>query len=361
MVLPRVLAFLGAGFITLLNGEPLAPPYRNHRDLLVWIDADGVERPVGTTEEWERRRIHIFLGMQQAMGPLPDRSKLVDIDVWETGRREESAYTRLTITFAAEPGDRVPAYLFVPKGGASGVRRPGIVALHQTSRFGKGAASGEDPNRNLAYAPELAERGYIVVAPDYPSFGDYTYDFNADGYVSGSMKGVFNHMRCVDLLCARSDVDPERIGAIGHSLGGHNAMFLGAFDRRVKAIVSSSGWTPFHDYYGGAIAGWTSDRYIPRLRDFYKLDPNLAPFDFYEVVGAFAPRAFFSVSPLRDDNFAVEGVRKAIAEARKVYRLYGAEERLQVRYPDAPHDFPAAERREAYGFLDRVLGRPSGP
>jgi cephalosporin-C deacetylase-like acetyl esterase len=44
------------------------------------------------------------------------------------------------------------------------------------------------------------------------------------------MKGIFNHMRAVDLLCSRPEVDPKRIGAIGHSLGGHNAMFVGLFD-----------------------------------------------------------------------------------------------------------------------------------
>lgn len=47
---------------------------------------------------------------------------------------------------------------------------------------------------------ELAERGYIVIAPDYPSMGDLTdYDFSSDRYESGTMKAIFNHMRCVDL------------------------------------------------------------------------------------------------------------------------------------------------------------------
>ena len=58
------------------------------------------------------------------------------------------------------------------------------------------------------------------------------------------MKGIWNHMRCVDLLVSRDDVDAEKIGTIGHSLGGHNAIFLGVFDRRVKVVVSSCGWTP---------------------------------------------------------------------------------------------------------------------
>jgi acetyl esterase/lipase len=169
------------------------------------------------------------------------------------------------------------------------------------------------------------------------------------------MKGVVNHMRGVDLLRAREEVDPKRIGAIGHSLGGHNAMFLGVFDPRMKVIVSSCGWTPFHDYYGGRLKGWDQDRYIPRIRTAYGLDPNRVPFDFYEVVGVLAPRAFFSNSPLRDDNFDVKGVKKAEPKACEVYALLGAADQLQVRYPDSAHDFPPQVRREVYAFIDRVL------
>src|SRR5206468_2242020 len=122
--------------------------------------------------------------------------------------------------------------------------------------------------------------GYVVLCPDYPSFGDYPYDFKKSHYASGTMKGIFNHMRCVDLLQGREEVDPQRIGVIGHSLGGHNAMFVAVFDPRIKVIVASCGWTPFADYYGGKIAGWSSDRYMPRLREKYDLDIKRVPFDF---------------------------------------------------------------------------------
>ena len=159
------------------------------------------------------------------------------------------------------------------------------------------------------------------------------------------MKGICNHIRGVDLLQARAEVDPERIGVIGHSLGGHNAMFLGAFDVRLKVIVSSCGWTPFHNYYDGKLAGWTSDRYMPRIRDVYGLDPDRVPFDFYEVAAALAPRAFFSNSPVADDNFDVRGVKKAEPKVREVYALLGAADRLQIRYSAGSHDFSKDARR----------------
>lgn len=346
-----LLAFLAP---RLRAAETDAPPeYSNHRQLRVWRDAAG-EHPVDSTADWAKRLAHILLGMQQAMGKLPGRSKLPPLDVKVTDKMVGAGFTRLTLSFAADQGDRVPCYLFLPAVGEN-KRVPGILALHQTTVTGKGQPAGLADSENLHYALELARRGYVVLAPDYPSFGDYKYDFNADTYTSGSMKGIFNHMRAVDLLQSRPEVDPARIGAIGHSLGGHNAMFVGVFDERIKVIVSSCGWTPFHDYYGGKLEGWTSDRYVPAIRDVYKLDPDKVPFDMYEIVAALAPRAFFSNSPLHDGNFEVAGVRKAIAEAKGIYELLGAGENLQVRYPDSGHEFPPQVRHEAYQFIDRIL------
>jgi len=98
---------------------------------------------------------------------------------------------------------------------------------------------------------------------------------------------------------------------------------------------------------------------MPRLRDVFQLDPDRVPFDFYEVVAALAPRAFFSNSPLCDSNFDVTGVKKAIVVAAKIYMLYHAQSQLQVRYPDCEHDFPPAIREEAYQFIDQVLKHKS--
>ena len=335
----------------------------DHTRLNYYLDERGAERPVKTPADWAKRRAQILRGMQEAMGPLPDRSNLAPLDVKVTGEAKADGYTRLTLSFVAERGDRVPADLYLPASAARGERLPAILALHQTSTQGRRDLGGGAKNPNMGYAPELARRGYVVLCPDYPSFGDYRYDFAADDYVSGTMKGVFNHMRCVDLLRARDDVDGERIGVIGHSLGGHNALFLAAFDERVKAAVTSCGWTPFGDYYGGNIGGWTSDRYMPRLKDAYGLDPERVPFDFHEVIAAVAPRAVFSSSPLRDDNFAVAGVKKAAAAAQPVFDLLGASDRLKVIYPDVAHDFPPEVRRQAYAFLDQALGHepPGGP
>lgn len=299
-------------FSLALSGQDdaIAARYRNHRELTYYVDEAGKQQPIDSRAAWQRRRAHVLAGMQAAMGKLPSRENLPPLDVQVLETVQGKGFTRLKISFVAEAGDRVPAHLFLPDA-AKAKPAPAMLALHQTTSIGKDEPAGLGGLENLHYGLELAERGFVVLAPDYPSFGDYKYDFKAGDYVSGTMKGIFNHMRCVDLLQSRSEVDPERIGVIGHSLGGHNAMFVAAFDERLKAIVSSCGWTPFHDYYDGKIAGWTSDRYMPRLRDVYGLDPDRVPFDFYEIVASFAPRGFFPTRPWPTATLPWQGSRKA--------------------------------------------------
>jgi len=270
----------------------------------------------------------------------------------------------LHLDFLAAEGERVPAYLYLPHRSAVSGRSPAILALHPTGAIGKEIVDGQG-KENRGYAMELAKRGYVVIAPDYPSFGELSdYDFENDRYSSGTMAAIFYHMRCVDLLTQRTDVDPERIGVIGHSLGGHNAIFAGAFDERLKVVVSSCGWTQmaFYDIgpvgiqqYGGRLGPWAQDRYMPPIREKYQLDGDKIPVDYHEMIALLAPRAFFSNSPVNDSNFDVHGVEVGMEKAWDVYRFFGEEEKLQVRYPDAEHDFPTITRREAYEFVDKAL------
>lgn len=337
------------------------PSYPDHSDLTVWLDDEGQLRPVQSPADWERRRQHILSAMQQVMGRLPEAEELPPLEIQELDREEFPTYSRLSIRYRVDVGFETPAHLYLPKAtrpetGAPATKLPGVLALHPTSPLGKRVVAGEGPRANRGYAVELAERGFVVLAPDYPSFGDLAdYNFHTDRYVSGTMAALVSHRRGIDLLAAHAQVDSERIAVIGHSLGGHNAMFLGAFDERVKAIVSSCGWDPFHHYYGGKLAGWASDRYMPRIRELYGLDPAAMPFDFYEVAAALAPRGFFSCSPLRDSNFDAQGVKTAEPKIAAIYRLLGAEPQLVIQYPDSEHDFPPETRVQAYEFLQRVL------
>ncbi len=370
--LMRFLPLLFAAIVTGHTGnadpdeKPKVSNEIRHSDLSVYLADDGTSKPIHTTGDWELRRRQIIKCAEAAMGEMPTLENLpFDPKLSEDVRIGD--VRRITMTIAIEHSDRLPIDLYLPKSLANIVdvndllnarshsKLAAIVSLHPTGAAGKRIVAGEG-KQGRQYGVELAQRGYVVIAPDYPSFGQYDrYDFANDNYVSGTMKGIVNHRRCVDFLSALSFVDADRIGVIGHSLGGHNAIFLGAFDLRLKVIVSSCGWCPFHDYYSGDITGWTSDRYMPRLRDVYELNPDNVPFDFYELIAALAPRTFVSVSPVRDANFDINGVKKAIPVAGSIYALFKAREELILLTPDCEHDFPTDMRLQSYNVMDRVL------
>ena len=336
-----------------------APDYPDHRRLMLVRDGQGHERAVDNLADWDVRRDHILSHFQEVAGALPGGERRVPLDVQIISTTNEAGFVRKKISFATEPGDRVPAWLLIPNPARDGARqRPAVLCLHQTIAIGKDEPAGLGQNPELAYARELAERGYVTLAPDYPNFGDYKLNVYDLGYASATMKAIWNNLRAVDLLCGLNEVDPTRIGVIGHSLGGHNAIFTALFDNRIRAVVSSCGFNAFPSYYKGDIAGWSHQGYMPRLRTRYGLDLTKVPFDFPELIGALAPRAFFTNSPLRDGNFEVEGVRACIAAAEPVYVRYKAGDRLVAVYPDSGHSFPRESRLEAYRFLDRSL--PAG-
>lgn len=341
--------------LPLVAADP--PVYEEHLDLSYRLSESGDRIPIKTTADWEQRRAHVLAHMQSVMGPLPQPEAAVPLDVetQETVAVGDSGLVRKHITYHTDHSDRrIAAFLFIPQH-AAGERLPAVLCLHQTTGIGKSEPAGLGGNPNLHYALHLAERGYVTLAPDYPSFGEHDYDFEADDYVSGTMKAIYDNIRAVDLLQSLPEVDGERIGVIGHSLGGHNAMFTAAFEPRIKAIVSNCGFNSYQRYYNGDLAGWTSARYMPRIASEHHNDPDELPFDFTEIVASFAPRPFLASSPLHDDNFEVSGVRDCITSARPIYELYGAGDKLQANYPDCAHDFPEEVRTVAYDFLDRHL------
>ncbi|MBI1763383.1 MAG: alpha/beta fold hydrolase [Acidobacteria bacterium] len=305
--------------------------------------------------EWQQARAATLAAMQRVMGALPPRAKqAVEMETLE--REDLSAFTRTKICYLSEPGDWVPAYLLVPKRPKR--HAPAMLCLHQTVKIGKAEPAGLGGNPELHYAQELAERGFVCLAPDYPYLGENSFDPYQHGYASCTMKGIVNHMRAVDLLQSLPQVNAQRLGVIGHSLGGHNALFVAAFDERLKAIVTSCGFTSFGKYYGGDLTGWSGVRYMPRIAEQFGKDSALMPFDFPDVLAALAPRPLFINAPLRDANFEVNGVRDCVAAAQPVYeKVFRVGGRLQAVYPDAAHSFPDEQRAQAYAFLERWLRR----
>ena len=325
--------------------------------LMTFPDENGAWQPVRTVADWARRRRAILTAMQDIMGPLPGAGKRCPLDVQVREEVDTGKVVRRATTYASEPGSRVPAYLLIPKRllEQPATKAAAVLCLHPTDNVnGCKVVVGLGGKEHRQYASELAERGFVTLAPAYPLLADYQPDLAAFGYVSGTMKAIWDNMRGLDLLDSLPFVRGGSYGAIGHSLGGHNSVYSAVFDDRIKAVVSSCGLDSFTDYMGGNITGWTSARYMPRLAEF-KGRSGETPFDFDELLAALAPRPVMLNAPLRDTNFRAASVDRVVAAAREVYALSGAPDALVVQHPDSTHDFPDEVRESAYGFLSKAL------
>ncbi len=143
--------------------------YNDHSDLLVIRNAAGESQPVKNTDDWAKRVVHIRQGMERAMGKLPDVSKKVDLNVRELSSEKTDKYLRKKIRFTPEANDEVPAWLLIPHD-AKQHGQAAMLCLHQTVAIGKDEPAGLGGKPTLHYAHELANRGYVCIVPDYPSF-----------------------------------------------------------------------------------------------------------------------------------------------------------------------------------------------
>ncbi len=357
------LSVAAVGCLAIATASPQETRRLDSRDLLKYHPSDGALAAVDSIEKWQRRREEILRGMQSVIGTASVE--------WTRGPLEQrlveevdcGAYVRQLITYRSDAGAPTPAYLCIPRDALAGERQvPAVLCLHPTDHeIGHQVVVGLGGKPERAYAAELAERGYVTLAPAYPLLANYWPNLEQFGYGSGTLKGIWDNVRGLELLAALPYVDTRRgFGAIGHSLGGHNAIFTAALDERISVVVSSCGFDSFRDYYGGDVRnwyygkGWCQLRYMPRMSD-YRGKLEEIPFDFPELLGALAPRAVFVNAPVHDDNFGWQSVDTCVAAARPVYALYGADSKLQVVHPECGHDFPDEIREKAYAVIDGVL------
>jgi dienelactone hydrolase len=304
--------------------------------------------PVGLT----RARLLELLGTTPGTPPplAPERVERVDLgDV-----------IREKVTYAVEPGERVPAYVFLPK--LSG-RLPAVLCHHQHGgqyEVGKDGPAGLGSTPDQHYAIELARRGYVTIAPDALAFGER-------GDTKGKLKGalyerfealhlltegkslqgkyVWDARRALDYLETRPEVDAARLGMIGHSLGGQETLFTAAADTRIKAAASSCGF--------GSLRTLQRDRI---LHNFALFVPGLAiSGDYGAVLALVAPRPFLVAARTDDPIFPADGIEETVAMAKRAYAAAGAEDKLGTFYEPGPHEFSPALRQAAYEWLDRWL------
>ena len=339
-----------------LRSDP--PPIRSSWDDLL----EGVE----TADDWSAHREVL---RQRYLDLLRDSYKpprpSLDLKVLETVVVDDQ-YTRKLISYRVEEDERARAYLGIPlrlEGPA-----PGIVALHGTYRYGKQRVAGLIDNPNKAYLDHLCRRGYVVIAPEHFVSGHRTPEEGP--YETGAFyakhpkwtavgKFTFEHSIAIDVLETLDEVDSQRIGALGHSLGGHGTIFLAAYDARVKAAACNCGASFFRHNTG--VENWARDHwyvYFKHIRPGL-LKGQLPPIDFHEIMALIAPRAFLDLSALNDGAPLTQRQRVLmLMKVMDVYELLGVPENFAFYVHGRGHSVAHESRALIYGWMDSHLKPP---
>ena len=298
------------------------------------------------------------------LGEFPAR---VDPEPDVVERRRIPGYTLDLLTYRVEAHERIPAYLLTPEGLEGPA--PGIVAIHQHGGAfyqGKSEPAGLTADATFHYGKDLCRRGFVVICPDLLAFEDrrppeferveslYLQDYWYERQVAteyllrgSTLQAKYLHdLGCaIEVLGRQPTVDAERIGCIGHSLGGQEAMWLTWYDPRIKAGVSSCGASMVELILRNRI-GHNMPFYVPGLLKVCDLD---------EFVASIAPKPFMLTAGTQDGIFPIDGVRHIAAVAERAYRDAGAPGAFALATFVGGHGFPDEMKRVAYRFLERAL------
>lgn len=287
----------------------------------------------------------------------------------------DGCYERRLISYAVETGERAHAFLAIPHGLTAPA--PAIVSLHGTYPRGKEREAGLAGEPEKAFLDQFARRGYVVIAPDHfvagerlPPEGAYDTTRFHQKHPSWTAvgKSVYEHAIALDALETLPEVDPTRRGAFGHSLGGHGAYFLAAYDQRVSCAASNSGCAPFR--HNSRVEAWARDHfyiYFKPARDGL-LRGELPPIDMHEIMALIAPRPFLDLSALNDliagDEPRLAGwtYRQRVLMLMKVmdvYELEGAPGHFAFYSHGRGHAAPHEARKLIHGWFDQHLLPPA--
>lgn len=376
---PTMLGSYGAWAASLLGDEP--PPFSFRRD--EWDD-------VAAWQAAARQRVRERLAAP-ALGPPPE----VAVD-------SHFSYDDLHVellSWQPPAGPRAEAIFLKPAGAVGPL--PGVLALHDhggKKYFGKRKIAQTTHQSHpmiidhytefyggLAWANQLAQRGYAVLVPDAYAFGSrrvrladvpetisgglayktletaasiQAYDRWAAEHESIMAKSLFcagttwpgvmlsEDIRALDILCRRDDVDVGRVGCGGLSGGGLRTVLLGGLDPCIQCAVCAGMMTTWRDFLLNTAYTHTWMIYIPLLP---------SELDYPEILGLRTPLPTLVLNNTDDALFTLTEMERADRILQEIYAKAGAADRYQSHFFPGPHKFDLAMQSTAFDWFDHWL------
>ncbi len=354
-VMPRMIIWtvlLGLSCLALQGSEPdlQAPPVRwpTNAPQLSALLVDSQGKPITSKAGWLKRRAGLKAQWQAVLGEFPGHKAPLKTEVAAT--EDLDGFTRQLVRYQVEDGLYTDGYLLTPKPLKG--RLPAVVVFHPTTPLQAKGVAGLAPEypEEKWQGVQLVRRGYVVWCPrNYIETPGAHWAGNA-AHVrarhptwTGMTRMVWDAIRAADFVESLPYVDPKRIGCLGHSLGGKEALYAMAFDERYKAGVSSEGGI------GLKFSNWDAPWYLGVRITHPGFD-----LENHQVLALVAPRAFLL---LAGDSADSDRSWAFIQAVMPVYQLLGAPRNIGWWDHHQGHRYSPEARAVAEEFLDQHLRR----
>jgi len=337
----------------------------NYLTKIAWDYLDARQREIAainSVAQVEARKRLVRERILSTLGPLPEKTAL---NAQITGRLEREGYAVEKVLYQSRPGFYVTANLYIPSAGEKPY--PAVLGTCGHSMNGKAA----DVYQSLWI--DLVRMGFVVLTFDPPGQGERLMYWDEDlgetllegTTLEHSMPGIqclltgsnaaryfiWDMIRSIDYLISRPEVDSKRIAVTGNSGGGTQTAYIAALDDRLAAAVPScymTSWRRLWETIGPQDA-----------------EQNMLPFigsglDFGDYVIPFAPRPYLMNTAIRD-FFSIIGARETFAEAKRIYAIYDADEKIDMFEADDQHGYTLPRREACMSWLGKHLLGLSAP
>lgn len=297
-----------------------------------------------------RRRFMDMMGLAD----LPPAGKRDPVPVHVTGVVDRPAYRIEKLHYESLPNLHVTANLYLPKN-AGAERRPAVLYLCGHWENQKGYLQ--------AHPKRFAELGFPTLIAETVQLGEvkgYHHGCYREGWFHWYSRGyspaaieLLNGIRGLDLLAARTDVDPARFGVTGISGGSASTWWITAADERVKACAPACGTS--------TLAAHVYDRVIDGHCDCMWW-VNTAQWDLTDVGALIAPRPLLIASANQDGIFPIASIREAHARLARLYKTLATPEHLQFIETPGGHSYHERSRTGIFSwFLKHLAGKEVSP
>ena len=320
-------------------------------------------KEIKTIEDWNahknlyRKQMHEMLGLD----PMPKRTPLKAV---VTGKVNHSEFEVWKLHFQSKPKLYVTANLYVPKG----IKKPAPTILYVCGHGAvrEGGISYGNKVHYQHHGVWFARNGYVCLIIDTLQLGEIegihhgTYNhnmwwWNSRGYSSASVE-AWNCIRALDYLETLDFVDKERFGVTGRSGGGAYSWWISILDERIKVSAPVAGIASMknHVYAGYPNSGRLAHGVVEGHCDCM-FHINTYRWDFGQVASLVAPRPLMILNTDDDRIFPLDGVNDVFNNARRIYGLHGARDKIGLVITPGGHKDTQPLRVPAFSWFNRHL------